>query len=295
MILPQTLATVVRCSKTQPASGCQAINSAAVLPFSSAMRVVPVRSVASHAFSGVNSVRPSAKKGTTLSYISRLLNSSAVLRIVEVLDRRSENRVTEFGILAQAFEFIKINAVPGDYFEFGVWRGKTFGHARTMAKRYRVPALTFRAFDSFQGLPQNSEEKYGIWQQGQFACSRAEFEAILKQKGFRPGEYVLTEGFYSESLSGSLVNSLTDEGVRAAVVYIDCDLYESTRDVLNFLVSFLQDGTVVCFDDYWNYRGRADMGEQRALTEFLARQPTLRMRPYMAYSPLGMSFICEIL
>jgi hypothetical protein len=78
------------------------------------------------------------------------------------------------------------------------------------------------------------------------------------------------------------------------VAYIDCDLYESTRDVLNFLVHFLQDGTVVCFDDYWHYRGRADVGEQRALGEFLAQHPELRLRPYMAYSPLGMSFICEL-
>ena len=87
---------------------------------------------------------------------------------------------------------------------------------------------------------------------------------------------------------------MTHDNVRAAIIYIDCDLYESTRDVLNFIKHFVQDGTIICFDDYYNYRGRADMGEQRALAEFLAAHPHVSCRPYMPYSPLGMSFICEI-
>ena len=223
-----------------------------------------------------------------------MLNSVAALRIAEVLDHRSENRMTEFGMLAQAFEFMKINAIVGDYFEFGVWRGKTFGYARTMAKRYRVSGITFRAFDSFAGLPPTTENIYQVWSVGQFACSREEFEAILRSKGFVPGEYVLTEGFYRDSLNEKLVESMKRENVRAAIVYIDCDIYESTRDVLNFIKHFIQDGTIICFDDYYSYRGRADMGEQRALAEFLATHSHVSCRPYMPYSPLGMSFVCEI-
>src|SRR5262245_60434292 len=205
--------------------------------------------------------------------LARVLNSAAALRVAEVLDRRSENRMTEFGMLAQAFEFVKINRIVGDYFEFGVWRGKTIGYARVMAKRYRISDIKFRAFDSFAGLPATTENTYQIWSVGQFACSREEFEAILRRKGFVPGEYVLTEGFYSDSLNGKLIETMTHENVRAAIIYIDCDLYESTRDVLNFIKHFVQDGTIICFDDYYNYRGRADMGEQRALAEFLAAHP----------------------
>jgi O-methyltransferase len=226
--------------------------------------------------------------------LTRVLNSAAALRVLDVLDRRSENRTTEFGMLAQAFEFVKINGVLGDYFEFGVWRGKTFGYARIMARRYRLPHIRFRAFDSFAGLPATTEETYNIWAPGQFACSRHDFEAILQDKGFAPGEYVVTEGFYSDSLNETLIESMRRERVQAAIVYIDCDLYESTRDVLNFIRHFLQDGSIICFDDYYNYRGRADRGEQRALTEFLAVHPDVLCRPYMPYSPLGMSFICEL-
>jgi O-methyltransferase len=229
-----------------------------------------------------------------LNLLKALLDTRLALRLFEVFDRRTENRTTEFGMLAQAFEFIKINGIGGDYFEFGVWRGKTFGYARTMARRYRVANVKFRAFDSFRGLPAIPPSDYEIWQQGQFACARDEFEAILARKGFRPGEYVLTEGLYSEMLKDDLVTELKREGVQVAIAYIDCDLYESCRDVLNFVAALLQDGSVLCFDDYWHYRGRSDMGEQRAIAEFAIAHPNISLRPFMPYSPLGMSFVCEL-
>src|ERR1035441_8026235 len=88
-----------------------------------------------------------------------LLDSYPILRFAEVLDRRQENRVSELGMLAQAFEFVKTNGISGDYFEFGLWRGKTFTWARMMARRYRVAGVKFRGFDSFQGLPATAEDR----------------------------------------------------------------------------------------------------------------------------------------
>lgn len=230
-----------------------------------------------------------------MKVLQELLNSPFALRLTEILDRRSENRMTEFGMLAQAFEFAKINGVKGDYFEFGVWRGKTFAYARTMARRYRASPIKFRAFDSFAGLPPvDRNVRHEVWAEGQFACSKPEFEQILAAKGFQPDEYALVEGFYDQSLNAALVGRLNEAGVKAAIVYIDCDLYESTVPVLRFIRHFLQDGTIVCFDDYYNYRGQPGHGEQKALAEFLQDNPAIRLSPYMAYSPLGQSFICSL-
>jgi len=222
------------------------------------------------------------------------LDSYPVLRIAEVLDRRQENRVSEFGMLAQAFEFAKTNGIAGDYFEFGLWRGKSFGWARLMARRYRVNGIKFRGFDSFRGLPTSEEKQYNIWSKGQYAIGRPEFEGLLRRKGFKAGEYILVEGMYSDSLTPKLSAELQALGVKAAIVYIDCDLYESTRDVLRFIRPFLQDGTVLCFDDYFAFRGRPDMGEQRALAEFQRANPEVRMTPYVVFGSLGMSFLCHL-
>lgn len=166
--------------------------------------------------------------------LKSILDSYPVLRIFEVLDRRQENRISEFGMLAQAFEFIKTNGILSDYFEFGLWRGKTFGWARIMAKRYGVKGIKFRGFDSFEGLPAPAEKHYCILSEGQFACNRLELEQVLKKKGFQAREYELTEGFYNQTLTPAFSAQLQSSGVKAAIVYIDCDLYESTRDVLRF-------------------------------------------------------------
>lgn len=197
-------------------------------------------------------------------------------------------------MLAQAFEFVKTNGIAGDYFEFGLWQGKTFCWARRMAHRYGVRNIIFRGFDSFQGLPASSERKYNIWSSGQFACDRSHFERNLTRGGFRRGEYELVEGFYDRSLTPELAGTLLERGVRAAIVYVDCDIYESTRDVLGFIRPFLQDGTVICFDDYFAFRGQPGMGEQRAITEFLHAWPEIDFQPYLVYGPVGMSMLCSV-
>jgi O-methyltransferase len=221
--------------------------------------------------------------------LQRLLSSWLVLRLLEVVDRRTENRMTEFGMIAQAFEFKKINEVEGDYFEFGLWQGRTFLHAHKMKRRYGGSGTKLRGFDSFCGLPAHENFQDNIWHAGQFACSEEEFRKILRRNGIMQNEFELVKGFYRDSLNEALVRQL--DGVTAAIVYIDCDLYESTRDVLRFLEKFLVNGSIVCFDDYYNNRGAPDQGEARALSEFLAENGGLTFIPYFDYAPLGKSFI----
>lgn len=223
--------------------------------------------------------------------IKHFADGEWVARVLEVLDRRSDNRMTELGMLSQAFEFVKINEISGDYLEFGLWRGKTFGYAHRMMHRHGRDMILW-GFDSFQGLPDTGEHPDNIWYKGQFACTRPQFEAILKSRGFRPSEYELVEGFYSESLDQAAHSRLS--GRKAAVVYIDCDLYDSTIQVLDFVQSYLVDGSIICFDDFYNYKGDPEQGEQKALADFLQKQARVRVIPYMDYAPLGKSFICRI-
>ena len=90
-------------------------------------------------------------------FVKRVIDAEWVARVIEVLDRGSDNRMTELGMLGQAFEFAKINQVPGDYLEFGLWRGKTFSYAYRMMHRYRRGDMKLWGFDSFQGLPDTGD------------------------------------------------------------------------------------------------------------------------------------------
>jgi hypothetical protein len=95
-------------------------------------------------------------------------------------------------------------------------------------------------------------------------------------------------------------NSLNHElnvrlaGRRAAIVYIDCDLYSSARLVLDFLSRYLVNGSIVCFDDFYCYKRSPDQGEQRALSEFPAGNNHIQFLPWSDYSPVGKSFILGV-
>src|SRR3954453_18610050 len=153
----------------------------------------------------------------------RLAETKAMGRLLEGADLRFDNRMRECGMLASAFEFKKINNVPGDYFEFGLWRGKTFIYAHEMKLRYGGNGMRLFGFDSFQGLPSVDDRRDNVWTEGQFACSEREFNEILAQAGVQPDEYELISGFYEESLNTNPQRRLSETA--AAIIYIDCDLY----------------------------------------------------------------------
>jgi O-methyltransferase len=221
----------------------------------------------------------------------RIANSLPIIRVSRRFDGFRENRFSERGMLAQAFEFVRLNGIPGDYLEFGLWRGRTFLHARRMRKLYGLREMHLWGFDSFQGLPEPKPEENEIWSQGQFACSYQEFRSILSAHGVQDHEYTLVPGFFDQSLNGAQHTAMA--GRKAAIVYIDCDLYESTVPVLDFINQYLSDGTIVCFDDYYCYAGRPDQGEQRALGEFLDKNPNISFQRYLTYCPVGQSFIVQ--
>jgi O-methyltransferase len=221
-----------------------------------------------------------------------VLETRLIRRIVEGLDLHSDNRMRERGMLAQAFEFTKMNGVSGDYFEFGLYDGRTFIYAHQMKHRYRCADMILWGFDSFQGLPQIDDVRDNTWSDGQYACSETDLRKILRSEGLRDQEYRLVPGYYEYSLNNELHDKLA--GRRAAIVYIDCDLYTSAKLVLDFLPRYLVDGTIVCFDDFYCYKGSPDQGEQRALSEFLAGNNHIRFLPWSDYSPVGKSFIVRV-
>jgi hypothetical protein len=221
-----------------------------------------------------------------------ILNTSACGNLIELIDRWSENRMGERGVLAAAFEFKAVNAVPGDYFEFGLWRGKTFICAHRMKRRHRMEGMVLWGFDSFAGLPAIDDQNDNVWVAGEFACGEQELRTIVRRAGVRDEEFQFVPGFYEESLNEELHRKLV--GRTAAIVYVDCDLYSSTICVLRFIRQYLTNGTVICFDDYYCYRASPAQGEQRAISEFLADNPQIALIPWLDYCPLGKAFIVRV-
>ena len=86
------------------------------------------------------------------------------IRILRGLPRNKKNE-----ILKIAFTAINSWKISGEFFEFGVYRGRTTIEAFKMSKKLNMDILFF-AFDSFEGLP-STEETNGKFFEGQYSCS----------------------------------------------------------------------------------------------------------------------------
>ncbi|GAA5169605.1 MULTISPECIES: TylF/MycF/NovP-related O-methyltransferase [Amycolatopsis] len=132
--------------------------------------------------------------------------------------------------------------------EFGVYTGSTL---KTIATT--LPGREIYGFDSFQGLPET-------WRTGfaEGAFGEAEVPDI---DGAR-----LVVGWFADTLPGFAA----EHPGPVAFLHLDADLYSSTATVLEHLGDRLRPGSVVLFDEYFNYPGWEEH-EHRAWQEFVAR------------------------
>ncbi|MCG2718374.1 MAG: methyltransferase, partial [Nanoarchaeota archaeon] len=70
-----------------------------------------------------------------------------------------------------------------------------------------------------------------------------------------------------------------------------CDLYESTVLVLDFITEYIQDGTIIIFDDWFSFRGNPNRGEQKAFKEWLKKNPSIKTTEFYRFGWHGNSFI----
>lgn len=179
--------------------------------------------------------------------------------------------------------FLAVNKVEGDYLEFGVWEGKSFIFTYHITRKYKwLKKMRYYAFDSFEGLPESGQVdlKMGSmaihnWHQGKYSSGGVKtFLSNVKKAGMPLKKVVCVPGYYEQSLNKKTKENLPLKKV--AFVYVDCDLYESTVPVLDFITDYITEGTVIMFDDWFNYRGNPNKGEQRAFYEWLKKNPKIK-------------------
>lgn len=131
--------------------------------------------------------------------------------------------------------------------EFGVYTGRTINFIAD-----RVPDATVFGFDSFAGLPEDWRPDF---RKGTFATSPPAVRPNVR----------LVIGLFEETLPPFLAGHAGP----VSLMHVDCDLYSSTRTVLTLCRDRIRAGTMIVFDEYWNYPGWQDH-EHRAFMEFIA-------------------------
>ncbi len=124
-----------------------------------------------------------------------------------------------------------IASIKGDILEFGVFKGESL---QTFAER--CPNRQVYGFDSFEGLPDD-------WWTRPKGTFKTDLPVIDKPN------VTLVKGYFEESVPRFLENW----SGRPALVHVDCVLYKSTMASLLPIINKCQIGTVVLFDEYYNY------------------------------------------
>lgn len=190
--------------------------------------------------------------------------------------------------LETAVQFITRNEVPGDYLEFGVFRGESFARTYLYHQKFvegfcqrnpnfdsRIGKRRFFAFDSFEGLPMVDQSGLPPNWRGAapMSCAQGQFITNIGAAGVDLNHVAIVPGFYDRSLTAEVrvEHKLTE----AALINVDCDLFESTVPVLEFVRPLVVDGTVISFDDWFYYKGHPKRGERGAFEQWLAKYPEI--------------------
>lgn len=135
-------------------------------------------------------------------------------------------------LLERSTELAKNN--EGLWLEFGTFTGKTINYLAKL-----VPEKTVYGFDSWEGLP---EDWRGCMKKGFFSTG-----GVLPEV---EENVVLVKGWFSDTAS-KFLEEHPDEKI--AFLHIDCDIYSSTWDVLTACHDRFVVGTIIQFDEYYNY------------------------------------------
>lgn len=231
-------------------------------------------------------------KSATAPLYRRLLHPSFRFSYSFVELQQLLGYIPQENVLSTAMDFAKWSELEGDYLEFGVYCGTRFSSAFHLAQRNGLSAMRFYAFDSFEGLPEiRGVDAHGFQQfrRGEFACDLATFRSSVSANRVDMSRVEVVPGWYDDVLNDETRNRLPLTA--ASIVWVDCDLYESTVPVLSFITDYVQDGTVLIFDDWFCFRGDPQRGEQRAFREWLEKNPDITASEFHKFGWHGNSFI----
>lgn len=144
--------------------------------------------------------------------------------------------------------------LTGFIMEFGVYNGRSI---TKIANHFHDK--TVFGFDSFQGLPETWDRDDGGFEKGVFSLS-GKLPNV-------PSNVSLIKGWFSDTIP-QFLNTHVNHGDHISLLHIDCDLYSSTKTILDHLKHLFVHGTIIVFDELLNYPG-FEKHELKAFYEFL--------------------------
>ncbi|OZB61125.1 MAG: hypothetical protein B7X39_02165 [Lysobacterales bacterium 14-68-21] len=186
---------------------------------------------------------------------------STSANLVDLLMKDAKAYPSRLDVMRAAFD-----SAPESGFicELGVYRGQSLNE---IARHYAPENV--HGFDTFTGLPE-------FWRDG---FPEGVFDVSTETLEFEDN-CILHKGLFDDTLP----KFLTQVEGYARFIHIDCDLYSSSISALRILAPRIKNGTIIVFDEYFNYPGWQEH-EHKAFREFLALSG-LDCK-YIAYNKVG--------
>ena len=176
-----------------------------------------------------------------------------------------------------------VNKVPGDYVEWGVYRGEMMYAAAKILCPY---VRRFIGFDTFSGLPgpiENDETTYRFESHGDRSSPVEVAQGMLEGVNA-----VLIRGDFREQ---TILESFRDQTDRVSVAVIDCNWPSSVKAAFAASLPLLGPGSVVYIDDF--FAGTSQPNYNRILIEEANFRRPLRFSEFSTYPPFGRAFVVE--
>ena len=157
------------------------------------------------------------------------------------------------------------------FLEFGVFQGKSINFFSNILKKE-----TFYGFDSFEGLNED-------WGGSEYPKGYFDLKGKLPKVN---SNVEIIKGRVQDTLE----NFINEKNPEICFVHIDLDTYESTKFVLSSIKKNLTMGSIILFDELYNFTGW-DVGEYKALNEVF----TDKEFKFLAFSKNGCQAVVKIL
>lgn len=142
------------------------------------------------------------------------------------------------------FEYVTANAIDGIWLEFGVYTGFTIKILTELTNSHVY------GFDSFKGLPEDwNKSDDDIMKQGYFALNENDIRLYITRQFANIDNVSFVSGWFDQTLP----QFVEEHQEPYAVIHIDCDLYASTKTILDILRPKLIPGTIILFDELHGY------------------------------------------
>jgi|TARA_B100001094_G_C18090401_1_gene750097 O-methyltransferase len=151
------------------------------------------------------------------------------------------HNVSKFYEIYKIWNNVKLDSIQGNYIEFGIFKGKSLIHSYKTYKNIfqKNPTINFYGLDSFEGFP---VENHNFYNSANFAVSS---KKVIKS--FKKYDQIkIFDGYFDEVINSE--ETLLDQ--QFSFVFIDCDIYESSLDIFEYIKGKVSNGGFIMIDDF---------------------------------------------